>query len=402
MGKTRDVGPEATGTLNIVPPGVSNMQVLSRFDVSPERAWVGALITGVVTLVGGAIAFTEQVYWGFIWRYFWGPVLADAEGASRVAYLRDTGEVVRNPATVTNAYVAEPGYTVVSTVGYMLVLLFMLVGVYYLLRRFDLDPFEEFFFALFPFMLFGGVLRAVEDSFVAALDAGVAPPVEFPWSAVLISPFIYFTVFGVALAAFLASKWLQWKNYTETYHYPLGGFGLVAVLLTFGYLSWLAATTAYVSSYPLVLITVGVTATALAIGIYWLLERYRPVVNAGTGAMGLVVLWAHAVDGVANVIASDWTSVFGIPGDGYYAKHVVNRIIVDVTNAVQPAWLTDIIGDSWTFLAVKLLVATAILAVFDDQFLDENPYYAVMLLIAIVAVGLGPGTRDAVRVTFGI
>jgi uncharacterized membrane protein len=157
-----------------------------------------------------------------------------------------------------------------------------------------------------------------------------------------------------------------------------------------------------VFAYPLVLVTVAVLSVVFAVGIYTAIDRYRPAIHRGTGYMGLVVLWAHAVDGVANVIASDWTGVFGIPGGGYSAKHVVNRIIIDVTQTIQPAWLTEMIGDSWTFLVVKLIVAAAILAVFDEKFLHENPYYAVMLLVAVVAVGLGPGTRDVVRVTLGI
>jgi uncharacterized membrane protein len=34
--------------------------------------------------------------------------------------------------------------------------------------------------------------------------------------------------------------------------------------------------------------------------------------------------------------------------------------------------------------------------------MEESPRFAVMLLEAIVAVGLGPGTRDMVRIAFGI
>ena len=113
------------------------------------------------------------------------------------------------------------------------------------------------------------------------------------------------------------------------------------------------------------------------------------------------MIWAHAIDGVANVIASDWTGVFGISFQ-YTPKHVANRIIIDVTNAIQPAWLTDAIGDSWTFLLVKLVVAVAIVSLFDDEFVAESRYYAAMLLVAIIAVGLGPGTRDMIRVAFGI
>ncbi|MFB6311071.1 MAG: DUF63 family protein, partial [Salinirussus sp.] len=136
-------------------------------------------------------------------------------------------------------------------------------------------------------------------------------------------------------------------------------------------------------------------------GIYAAGNRWKPAVNAGTGLMGLVVIWAHAVDGVANVIASDWTGAFGID-IVYGPKHVVNRFIVDVTGAIQPGWLTALIGDSWTFLVVKVVVATGIVWLFDEEFIAESPRYAVMLLGAIVAVGLGPGTRDMLRVAFAI
>jgi uncharacterized membrane protein len=39
---------------------------------------------------------------------------------------------------------------------------------------------------------------------------------------------------------------------------------------------------------------------------------------------------------------------------------------------------------------------------FDDAIFEESPRFAVLLLVAIVAVGLGPGTRDMLRATFGI
>jgi uncharacterized membrane protein len=382
------------------------MDVLDEYGVSPEEAWLGTFVAGIVALAGAAVVLTERVYYGFLWRYFWGPVEADAAGARCVAYLRDSAEVVENPAAgcagVQNAYVAEPGYTTVSTIGYMIVLVFMLGGLYLLLKRFDLSPFPQFFFALVPFMLFGGALRVVEDSFVAAQRAGQTPAIDFPASAALISPFIYFTVFFIALAAFLIAKWLQSRGTTDSYTYPLGAMGAGVLLATAGYLTYLSLAVDYVFWYPLVtIVTVGL-ATVLSVAAYYAVERFYPEVNAGTEAMGLVVIWGHAIDGVANVIASDWTGAFGIPGEGYSAKHVVNRIIIDVTQAVQPASLTDVIGDSWTFLAVKLAVAVVIVSVFDEQFFEESPRYAVMLLMAILAVGLGPGTRDMIRVTLGI
>ena len=379
-------------------------------DADPTKAWVAAFITGVVGLVAAALLFTRQVYHGILWRYFWGPVHADAEGAECMVRFPDTGRTVPGESAEfgcsASAYdaaaVAEPGYTVVSTLGYILVLVFMLVGVYLLLQRFDLSPYRNFFFALVPFMLFGGALRTVEDAFVAAQRAGETPAVEFPASAVLISPFIYFTVFAISLAAFLASKWLSLQDLTETYYYPLAAIGSTVLSGTFGYLLSLAVTTDYVTLHASILvIVIGVAAVTAAL-TYAAMDRYWPIVTAGTGLMSLVVIWGHAIDGAANVLANDWTHIWNL-GD-YSAKHPFNRFLIDTTNSLQGG--TEIagvyVGDGWPFFFVKIVVPVLILSVFDEQFVEESPRFAVMLLGAIVAVGLGPGTRDMVRIAFGI
>jgi uncharacterized membrane protein len=51
---------------------------------------------------------------------------------------------------------------------------------------------------------------------------------------------------------------------------------------------------------------------------------------------------------------------------------------------------------------VKLAAATFLVWVFNDDLFEETPRYTILLLVAVVAVGLGPGTRDMLRATFGI
>jgi uncharacterized membrane protein len=386
------------------------MNAIERVDVSPALAWIAALVTGVLSVAGAAVLFPGQVYGQFLWRYFWGPVHADAEGVNCFVRFPETGEMIPGvdaqhgcaQSAYESAVVAEPGYTLVSTASYVVVLVFMLAGVYLLLQRFDLSPYRNFFFALFPFMLFGGVLRTVEDAFVAAQRAGETPAVEFPASAVLISPFIYFTVFFIALTAFLAGKALASRSITDTYYYPLAAIGGGWLFASFGYLLLLSVTTGYLTFHPSILGVVLGVATVTAIGTYVSLDRYWPIVNAGTGLIGLVVVWGHAVDGAANVLANDWASIWNL-GE-YSAKHPFNRFVMDTTNSIQGgAEIAGVyVGEAWPFFFVKILVPVLILAVFDEQFMDETPRFSIMLLTAIVAVGLGPGTRDMVRLAFGI
>ncbi len=383
------------------------MDVLEQYGVDPERAWVAAFLGVIAAFVVGSLAFTRTVFDRFLWRYFWGPVRADAEAAACAVKQADGSvsvidvEAGCSPTQFSDAIVSVPGYTPVSTLGYMVILVFMLVGVYFLLRRIQLEPYREFLYALVPFMLFGGALRVVEDATDAIQSAGLDPLLDYPLNTLLISPIIYGTVFVLALGALLLAKGLQNRGITETYHYPLAGMGIGALLVTLVYLVGLALTTEPVEFHPLIVIVVVGLASIIALAVYGGADRWRPAVNAGTGLIGLIVLWAHAIDGVANVAASDWVHRFYDLGP-YGSKHVFNRLIIDLTVAVQPQALSALIGTSWPFLVVKIAVAAVIVSLFDDEFITENPRYSIMLLGAIIAVGLGPGTRDVLRVTFGI
>ncbi|WP_250137706.1 DUF63 family protein [Halorientalis salina] len=379
------------------------MQVTEQFDTG--RAWVGTALAALTVFVVGSLALTEQVYWGFIWQYFWGPVYADAHNAICAAHGSGGTELLYQQsacrvAASEGAIVAEPGYTLVSEVGYMVLLLFSLVGVLQLIEYLDFEADRRTFYALIPFMLFGGVLRVVEDA-NDAVPEGVSQAIAYPWNSLIISPVIYFTVFVVTLAALLGTLKIYRAGYTETHARPFAAVGVAAFLGTFAYLTVLGATKDYVGLYPQVLVSTVLIATLLAVGIWKGVDRVAPSINEGTGAIGLVVLWGHAIDGVANVIAADWLGVLGV-NLTYTPKHPANEFIIGATEAIVPASVLATLGSSWPFLLVKLVVAVAVIWIFDAEIFEESPRYALLLLTAIVAVGLGPGTRDMIRATFGI
>ena len=370
----------------------------------PERLWIGAFVAVVVAGIGGALAVPGIVWDRFLWQYFWGPVYADAK-ASRCAVMTADGPQALNDgcaaAIQSGRIVAEPGYTLVSEVGYMLILVFMLVGVYLLLERLEIADDPKLYFAFVPFMLLGGALRVVEDATDRAIEAGFTPIIEYPLSSLIISPIIYGTVFLLTLATLVAALWADRRGHVDSYYRTTAGVGVAFLALTLVYLTGVALTTAYSTLYPSVLVVTVAIATALSYGLYRAFEAYRPAVNAGTGLIGFFVLWGHAIDGVANVVLADWLDLLGVPLT-YYPKHPANAFIISTTEALQPAGLTAAIGTSWPFLVVKLVVAALVVSLFNDEFLDESPRYALLLLVAVTAVGLGPGTRDMLRATFGI
>ncbi|WP_092565481.1 DUF63 family protein, partial [Halorubrum sp. SD626R] len=350
-----------------------------RFGLSPERAWAAVVGGFALLLAVGSAVFPRAVYDRFVWRYFWGPVVADGRGAQ--CAVRDAGgtELLGSSSACQAAIgagevVASPGYTTVSTVSYVVVLLAMLVGVVFLLRRLEIGEELRFFFALFPFMLLGGALRTVEDSGVAALRAGVEPLIPFPASALLISPFIYFTAFGFTLACVLAAYGLANRGIVDDYARPLFAMGAVALAASVGYLSYLAAATDYVEFYPQVpALTLVVACVATAI-TWKLATAYEPTIRQGTGVAGIVIIWGHAVDGAANVIGLDWMPALTGTAN-LVPKHVVNALIVNWTGRLLPDSVVAVTGDAWPFLLVKLVAASFVVWVFNGEMFEESPRY---------------------------
>ncbi len=364
----------------------------------PVKLWAATVIALASAIAVLALAFPERVYVDIIWQYYWGPVVADAHGWAEVAWAG--GEQVRYTGAESGP-LASPGYTFVSYAGYIPILILFLIGIVFLVQYLEIERYRAGFYGLFPFMLFGGALRVVEDANVAAYRENNVLAIELPWSGLLISPLIYFVVFAIAAIAVTVSVWLERNGHVSGYEYPLAGIGTGLLTLTVGYLGYLAATTEYTTFYPWLLFTTLVGAT-VATWLTWVaIKRFVPEINRGTQAAGLVVIWAHAVDGVANVIGLDWATAFG-HARNLEPKHPINEAIVNVTGSLLPADIVAVTGQAWPFLIVKLIAPVVIIWIFDESVFEDSPQYAYLLLITVVAVGLGPGTRDMLRATFGV
>ena len=360
--------------------------VEERLGLSGPQLWAGGVTAGLVALVVGSALFPELVYDRFLWHYFWGPVQADANSA--VCAVRSGGQPVylysASECSAAAEPVAYPGYTLVSEIGYAVTLIVALSGLVLLMRQLRIGESVDFYYALVPFFLFGGAFRVVEDA-DNALQTTLFP---YPWDTLVISPIIYFTVFFLTLVSIIAGVAYARQRRSD-YVRPVGVLGGGVLVATVGYLVSLSVTESVVTFYPQVIATM-LVGTGVATAATWLVTmRFLPEVHAGTGRAGIVVLAAHALDGVANVIGLDYMTALGA-GPNLVPKHPVNQFVVDTT------------GAAWPFLLVKLVAAVFVLWVFDESLFEESPRYGVLLLVAVTAVGMGPGTRDMLRATLGI
>ena len=350
--------------------------------VGPVRLWAAVVVILAAAITLGALLFPQRVYVEFLWQYYWGPVVADANGWGCVAWAG--GEQVNCADAPADAGpTASPGYTFVSYAGYIPTLLLLLIGIYFIIEWLDVDRYRAGFYGLFPFMLFGGALRTVEDANVQA-DLVIS----LPWSALLISPFIYVTVALVATLALIVSVWLERQGYVRGYEYPLGAIGTVALVTTLALLAYLSSIGG-IGFFPWITIATLGGATLVTAVTWVAIERFSPKTNRGTRYMGIVVIWAHTVDGIANLIGLDYATAFGWPYN-LSPKHPINAAIVET------------FGTAWPFVLLKVVAAVVIIRIFDEEFFEESPRFAILLMITVVAVGLGPGTRDMLRATFGV
>ena len=377
-----------------------------RWRSDPLRLWVASAVSLLVLVIGAALAFPRHVYDDFIWQYFWGPVVADAYGVGTAgcAVLEDGDVTMHGSAqacSTATGVVAHPGYTTISTVSYALILLFALIGVYLLLDRMDLMQRPREFYALIPFVFFGGSLRVVEDANAVLFGETGTLLIGMPFAGFIISPLIYFVVFGIVAAVMLVSVWAHRRGLLEHYEYGVAGAGIIFLVGSLLLLSYFVIGTEIGSvNWAVPTITLG-GATLITAGVWWWTEKFYPSINEATGLMGAVIIWGHAVDGVANVLSVDWGAAIGLERS-YGPKHVVNRGIINTMQTVQPAAVTDAIGTAWPFLPVKVAVAVIVVSIFNDEVFEDSPSFSMLLLVAILAVGLGPGTRDFLRATMGI
>ncbi|MFB6270140.1 MAG: DUF63 family protein, partial [Halobacterium sp.] len=358
-------------------------------DTDRERAWTAVVTVALAALVGGSLLFPDEVYGGFLWHFFWGPVVADANGATCAAWNGGSVELLYNQAACRAAAepVAYPGYTLVSEVGYAVTLLVALLGVTFLLDHLRVGERVEFLYALFPFTLLGGALRVVEDANDAAAAAGNGYFLDYPANTLIISPVIYFVMFAITLAALVASVYLARRtDVFEDYHRPLAGAGTLLLTFTVGFLLYLSQTTSYVSLHPQFTILTVLLATIVTAAVWWAADRSLPTVTSGTQLSGALVLWGHAIDGVANVIGLDWAQELGLRSD-LVPKHPLNAAVVDITKDLLPASIIQITGDAWPFLLVKILAVLFVLSLFDAELRDEAPRYFTLMLVAVLAVG---------------
>lgn len=367
-------------------------------DALVLKIWGSVVLIGGFSTISLSFLFPKQLYDQFIWKYFWGPIVADAHGVSQVG--RFGGKTFIPSAGIDGSVIAEPGYTVISTVTYGAILVFALIGARVAFQYIEYDFSKETVLSFVPLMFFGGLIRVAEDLNVFVYVSTDKFIIPFPYSSLVISPIIYFVLFAVGIIILLLSDKITRNTDRVTTEELIAIIGVSMTVILLVGLAYSALQYDDVSLNLIVLFVVLLLTTATSTILYFLLEKFTGLCE-GSGLTGLALIFAHSFDGFANVVSLDWLGKLGIEAQ-YNTKHVVNEGVRVLTRNIQPEWLSEAIGVTWPFIIIKIGIAIFLLWVLNEEFFEESPRTAFLTLIVAIAVGLGPATRDVIRVTLGI
>lgn len=381
----------------------------------------------LAVIVIGYLLWPELIYDQWIWKYYWGPVVADASGQS-VSH---------------NGVVAEEGYTLFSEITYGIVLVFALYGLYKLLKKLEIKIDWYFCLALLPYILFGPVTRVLEDT-----NYFTEPFVYW-----FISPLIYFQTTLYVLMFLLLGYYLQKKAYSQkkvllillfvfvaidgiytvlwilgvtygasiiepwffsllslvaflpflfrfirkqviTVNTVMFSGGLLVVLPCFFLIGrWIMGdpwSSSYGNYTDVLLLVIGIISLILGLVflVAWVFRKHEQIA-VYKNPLNLSMLAGHLIDGLTSYISIYDPFLMGLPS--YVEKHPASNSLMELWPPLFPI--------------VKFLLIILVIYIFDIVYKKELDRYSRLvnlLKIGIFILGVSPGLRDLLRVTMGV
>jgi uncharacterized membrane protein len=401
---------------------------LQTFSARQKIALFLGIFLGIIAvIIIGYLLAPTLVYDQWIWKYYWGPVVADASG---------------HPVSF-HGVTAQEGYTLISEITYGIILVCALYGLYKLLKKFEIRIDWYFCLALFPYILFGPVTRVLEDTNY------FSDPLVY-W---FISPLIYFQTTLYVLIFLFLGYYIQKKAFTRrntlfillsvfvlidgfyTILWVLGvrygasriepGFfcllsilaylpflyrfikkqritvntvvfsgGLLVVLPCFFLIvRWIMGdqwSGSYGTYGNVLLLIIGLVLLIITIVylIAWIYRKHETIV-VYKNPLNLSMLAGHLIDGITSYMSIYDPLQLGLPS--YIEKH-------PASNGLMELWPP-------LFPVVKFLLIIIVIYVFDVVYKKELEKYSRLvnlLKIGIFILGVSPGLRDLLRVTMGV
>ena len=345
------------------------MRIIDVYNKNKLTFSIYVLLVIIVIIMIAVVLMPSLFYDQWIWKHYWGPVVADA--ADGVAYH--------------NGVRADEGYTLIAEITFGLILIFALYALYKLFKKLKITVDWRFALSLMPFILYGPVSRVLEDT--GYFDV----PIVY-W---FISPFIYFQIAFFALLFLLLGYYLEkrLKHPKITINRVLFFGGLIFLLpslyLIFRWIMgdrWGPTTGVRFDVFLIIIALVFLIVGAVYLVAYFYKNKEKIFIYKNP--LNLAMLSGHLIDGLTSYISIKDPFLMGL---NYAEKHPASNLLLEIWGPLFPI--------------VKFILIIVVIYIFDIYFKDELKNYlnlVNMLKICIIILGFSPGLRDLLRVTMGV
>lgn len=257
-------------------------------------------------------------------------------------------------------------YTLVDTLTYALILIVAVYIVYRGLRRYGIAVDEELVLATMPFVVLGGLLRVVEDTGMITSD----------FRFLLITPLIFFTIFGIAIVSLFAGKLAENAGLVARYSRFYGGAGIAACIVAALALAWFGLTETTIALDVLGIILALTVVSSLAL---WAFFVYVLKWDYASNILYKLLIFGHMLDASATSYGIDIHPIH------YVEQHVVGGALIDAT------------GTAFSMFLLKIAVLVPAIYILEMYRREGNPGLWHLILLAMIVVGMAPGIRSLVR-----
>jgi len=257
-------------------------------------------------------------------------------------------------------------YTLVDTLTYALILIAAVYLLYRGLRRYGIAIDDELVLATLPYVVFGGLLRVVEDTGMITSD------LRF----LLITPLIFFVVALIAGVALFGGKIAENAGIVSRYSKVYAGVGIAGSFLSGAALVWFGLTETTIALGVLAAILTLAAVSSLAL---WAFMAYALNWGYVSNLLYKLLIFGHMLDASATSYGIDLHPVH------YVEQHVVGGALIDAT------------GTAFSMFLLKFAVIVPAVYVLELYRREGDTGFWHLILLAMIVVGMAPGIRDLTR-----
>jgi uncharacterized membrane protein len=253
-----------------------------------------------------------------------------------------------------NPIYTDEGYNFYNTIVYAIIALIALIGIYKSLQKLNFKIDNKFFYAVFPFILFGSSLRAFVDAgFYKISFWTVSPGIYIMTAAIFFATFLPY----ILINKYMKIKFDYWKLCFV--------IGFLLTIINFGLVSLNTTMRIVNLSYGFAIL--GLSAL-ISIALWFSFKKLKFT----AGLKNFLPFPAHILDASATFIAVDFL--------GAVEKHPF------------PTFMTSLTGTAAIMFLLKLAVLIPLVYLLDKNFKDKE--LVTFILIAVAVLGFAQGIRD--------